>query len=397
MTPRDFSLLILTCVLWATHTIVSKVVVSGMEVPPLFYAAIRYGLVAVVALPWLLPVPRPAWRILCVGFLMGGGGFALFFLGIKTATPSSAAIVGQLSLPLTVLLSIGMLGETITVRRGVGVVLTFLGGVIVMWNPANGFSLSGGLLLVLGSALAASLAAVMMKQIEDVRPLQFQAWVGAASVVPLVMLTAAFETDQYSLALAAGWPFVMAVLFSALIVSMLAHTIYYGLIRIYPANLIAPLIILSPLLTVIMGIFITQDAFDLRMTLGTIIALLGLTIITVRRNPVTAVTARFGRLRRNPGRSALMTRQDCARLETGGIRMADVFRVPMEVTYAIEGGEPALLAYRRWRNLSRDELAAKSGISKADIEAIEDGKKDIEEDMLERLSTVLKVPEDQLI
>jgi transcriptional regulator with XRE-family HTH domain len=77
--------------------------------------------------------------------------------------------------------------------------------------------------------------------------------------------------------------------------------------------------------------------------------------------------------------------------------MADVFRVPMEVTYAIEGGEPALLAYRRWRNLSRDELAAKSGISKADIEAIEDGKKDIEEDMLERLSTVLKVPEDQLI
>lgn len=300
MTPRDFSLLILTCVLWATHTIVSKVVVSGMEVPPLFYAAIRYGLVAVVALPWLLPVPRPAWRILCVGFLMGGGGFALFFLGIKTATPSSAAIVGQLSLPLTVLLSIVMLGETITMRRGVGVVLTFLGGVIVMWNPANGFSLSGGLLLILGSALAASLAAVMMKQIEDVRPLQFQAWVGAASVVPLVMMTAAFETDQYSLALAAGWPFVMAVLFSALIVSMLAHTIYYGLIRIYPANLIAPLIILSPLLTVIMGIFITQDVFDLRMTLGTIIALLGLTIITVRRNPVTAVTAKFDRLRRKP-------------------------------------------------------------------------------------------------
>ena len=31
--------------------------------------------------------------------------------------------------------------------------------------------------------------------------------------------------------------------------------------------------------------------------------------------------------------------------------MADVFRVPMEVTYAL-GGEPALMAYRRWRNIS---------------------------------------------
>jgi hypothetical protein len=68
----------------------------------------------------------------------------------------------------------------------------------------------------------------------------------------------------------------------------------------------------------------------------------------------------------------------------------------MDVTYAIEGGEPALLAYRRWRNISRNDLAAQS-VPKQDIEAIEGGKKDIEEAMLERLSAVLKVPQEQLI
>ena len=77
--------------------------------------------------------------------------------------------------------------------------------------------------------------------------------------------------------------------------------------------------------------------------------------------------------------------------------MTDAFRVPLDVIYAIEGGEPALMAYRRWRNISRDDLAAKSGISKEDISAIEDGKRDIEEAMLESLSAVLKVPQDQLI
>jgi transcriptional regulator with XRE-family HTH domain len=77
--------------------------------------------------------------------------------------------------------------------------------------------------------------------------------------------------------------------------------------------------------------------------------------------------------------------------------MADVFRVPMEVTYAIAGGEPALMAYRRWRNISRDDLAAKSGISRPDIDAVEDGSKEIDEAMLERLSAVLKVPQDLLI
>ena len=77
--------------------------------------------------------------------------------------------------------------------------------------------------------------------------------------------------------------------------------------------------------------------------------------------------------------------------------MADVFRVPMDVTYAIQGGEPALKAYRRWRNISRDDLAAKSGIPRDAIDAIEDGKSDIEEAMLEAFSAVLKVPQDELI
>ena len=77
--------------------------------------------------------------------------------------------------------------------------------------------------------------------------------------------------------------------------------------------------------------------------------------------------------------------------------MADIFRVPMDVTYAIAGGEPALMAYRRWRNISRDDLAAKSGIAKQEIAAIEDGNKEIEEAMLESLSAALNVPQDQLI
>jgi drug/metabolite transporter (DMT)-like permease len=73
-----------------------------------------------------------------VGFLMSGG-FALFFMGIRRASPSSAAIVGQLGLVITTLLSVAMLGEQIGWRRGLGIVLTFVGGMLVMWNPSSGF------------------------------------------------------------------------------------------------------------------------------------------------------------------------------------------------------------------------------------------------------------------
>src|SRR5690606_22510949 len=150
-----------------------------------------------LALPWLLPVPKPGWRILVVGFLMGGGSFALFFLGIKSASPSGAAVVAQLGLPFTVLLSVVMLRERLSWRQGLGILLAFLGGLLVMWDPGSRFPLSGGLVLILCSAIAGSLAAVMMKQIEGVQPLRFQAWIGLASVVPLVCLTAVFETHQF--------------------------------------------------------------------------------------------------------------------------------------------------------------------------------------------------------
>lgn len=291
MTLRDFLIAFLVCLTWAAHTILSKLVVSGMEIPPLFYAAVRFGIVALVAAPWLVPFPRPPWRVLLVGFLMGGGGFALFFLGIRTSTPSSSAVVSQLGLPFTALLSVTMLGETINWKRGLGIALTFFGGMLVMWNPGEDFAVSGGLALIVASAFVGSLAAVLMKQIDGVKPLQFQAWVGLASVLPLVLLTTGLESGQMTQVARAGWPFVSAVLFSALVVSLFAHTLYYGLIQKYPANMIAPLIVMNPLLTVALGITITGDRFDLRTGLGSFIALCGILIITLKRSHVTSLAS----------------------------------------------------------------------------------------------------------
>jgi O-acetylserine/cysteine efflux transporter len=286
MKIRDLLLLMLVCLIWAVHTIVSKIVVSGMEIPPLFYATVRFGLVAVLTLPWLLPLPKPLGRTALVGLLMGGGSFALFFTGMKTATPSSSAVVAQLGLPMMTLLSVLMLSENPSRKRWLGSGLTFSGALLVMWDP-NGVSLTGGLIFIAASAFVGSLASVMMKQVHGVRPLQFQAWAGLTSVLLLAALTTTIEEGQLLQAVAAGWPFVAAVLFSAVVVSLLAHTIYYGLILRYPANLIAPLMVLNPLMTVGLGIAVTRDPFDLRMGVGTLLALFGVLLVTIKGEQVT--------------------------------------------------------------------------------------------------------------
>lgn len=283
MALRDFGLLVLVCLIWGLNTVTSKVVVDDIGVPPLFFAAIRSATIALAVSPWLLPMPRPRWRIVVVGVLMGGGGFGLLFVGLQTASPSAAAIVGQLGVPMVTVLSIFMLGERVRWRRGLGIALAFTGVTIVMWEP-GGIRVSTGLLFVAAGAFAGALGAVMMKQMEGIRPLRFQAWVGFSSMLLVGALSAGLESGQVAAAWAGGWRFLAFLLFSALVVSVFAHTTYYGLIQRYEANVVAPLTLMAPLFTIGLGVALTGDRFDARMAAGTTLALFGVLIIAVRQN-----------------------------------------------------------------------------------------------------------------
>lgn len=285
MSLRDFGLLLVVCLVWALNNIISKHVVSGMDVPPLFYAAARFAVVALATFPFLFPAPRPYWRLILVALLMGGGNFALMFVGLKQSTPSSAAVVLQLGMPMTTLLSVLLLGERIRWRRGIGIALTFAGAVTVMWDP-HGFSISRGLMFVAAAAFAGSLGAILIKGMEGVRPLTYQAWVGFASLWPLAALSAWLEPGQLQSGMAAGWPFLAAVVFSGLVVSLAAHSGYYILVQRYEANLISALTLMTPLATIALGVAIMHDPFGPRMAIGSAVALTGVLIIALRGNQV---------------------------------------------------------------------------------------------------------------
>lgn len=285
MSVRDFLLFAGVCLVWAFNTIISKIIVTQFGVPPLFYSAARFLVVLIAVFPFLLPAPKPLWRLIVVALCMGGGAFALNFIGLQTASPSAAAVVWQLGLPLTILLSVVILGERIHWRRGMGVALTFGGVLAVMWRP-NDMAASAGLLWIAASAAAGSVGAVLMKQMEGVKPLRLQAWVALISLVPLLALSPVLEPGAIHIAIEAGWVFVGAVLFSGLVVSVVGHTLYYWMIQRYEANLVAPLSLMTPIFTMVLGVLITGDAVDGQMAIGSLVALVGVLIIALRRSHV---------------------------------------------------------------------------------------------------------------
>ena len=294
MTPRDFGLMTLVCLIWAANTIVSKLVIANLQAPPMFYAALRFALVLAVVWPWLRNAPRPLWRMILVGLCMGSGTFALVFFALKTASPSAVAIVSQMGVPVTAVLSWFLLGERLDARRITGTAMTLAGVVLVMWNP-DGLHMSAGLLFVVASAVIGSFGAVLMKQIEGVKPLQFQAWVGLSSVIPTLAYTLSFETGHATVALANPWALGAAVLFSGLVVSVLAHTLYYTLIQRYEASLVSPLTLMTPIFTIALGVVITGDVVDLRMALGAVLALIGVLVTAFRFNQLARLALVFGR------------------------------------------------------------------------------------------------------
>lgn len=294
MTPRDFGLMTLVCLIWAANTIVSKLVIANLQAPPMFYAALRFAVVLAVVWPWLRNAPRPLWRMILVGLCMGSGTFALVFFALKTASPSAVAIVSQTGVPVTAVLSWFLLGERLDARRITGTAMTLAGVVLVMWNP-DGLHMSAGLLFVVASAVIGSFGAVLMKQIEGVKPLQFQAWVGLSSVIPTLAYTLSFETGHATVALANPWALGAAVLFSGLVVSVLAHTLYYTLIQRYEASLVSPLTLMTPIFTIALGVVITGDVVDLRMALGAVLALIGVLVTAFRFNQLARLALVFGR------------------------------------------------------------------------------------------------------
>lgn len=268
-------------VAWAMNVVVSKIAVSTLGVPPLFYTVMRSATVVAVLFPLLLR-GRPARLplVMLIGFAITGGSFGLQFIGLQTASPSAVGIVNLSGAPLTVLFAILFLGEEVGWRRGLGMALA-LGGVGLAIGAPSGSSDPMGLGFAFAGVLIGAFAAVFVKRLE-IGAASLQAWAGVASFAIMLPASLALETGQIQAFAAAPWAVIGCVLFAGVIVSVGAHSSYFMLFQRHDANLVVPLTLLTPLLTIAFGTLLTGDAIHWPLIVGGSMALAGVAIIVLR-------------------------------------------------------------------------------------------------------------------
>jgi drug/metabolite transporter (DMT)-like permease len=250
VTFRHRVLACVVAVLWGGNFIAIHV---GLEhFPPLFLAGIRF---LVLAVPTVLLVPWPEvpvrW-LLAFGLGFGTVQFIFLFIAMDIGMPTGlASLVLQSSAPFTVLLGALLLRERITPRQGVGIAIAMVGLAAIAVSRAQVAAVLPVLLTVLGALgwafgnLASRLAAAQ-------NPMHLTLWMTVVPPLPLLAMSLIWEGPSAgwaalrSAATPAGLAGVAALGYIVVCGTLVGSAIWVGLMRRYPAGVVAPYSLLVP-------------------------------------------------------------------------------------------------------------------------------------------------------
>lgn len=293
MSFREFAVLCLVCLIWGLHFIVMKVTIGGTA-EPLFYAAIRMSLVALIMLPWLKWHRGLMLPILGAGLGYGALNYAFMFPAMGLTTASAAAITIELYVPFSIILSVLVFKDKIGIYKILGILLAFIGVIIIAGakpSETAGPYFLLGILLMVGAAMSEAVGAVLVKFVKSVGPLHLLAWfavIGSLVLWPLSFLIEDNQLDAFSPENRVA--FIMALAYSALLVSVVAHGSYYWLLQRLPIYIVSSAGLMTTVIAVIGSAVLLGEPLTPRLLIGGIITLGGIGLILTRNNRAAKTT-----------------------------------------------------------------------------------------------------------
>ena len=268
MRLTDWGWALLVVLIWGVNFVVIHMGLVG--VPPLLLGALRFLLVALPAV-FLVPRPRIPFRwLLAYGLTISFGQFALLFSAMQVGMPAGvASLVLQAQMIFTLLFGALLLGERWQRHQPAALGLATLGLlVLASQQQAGGMSLAG-FLLTLGAAASWGLGNIVTRRISQlgqVNLLGLVVW--GALVPPLPFLAAAYwlegPTEMVNALSHLSWLSLLAILYLALMATIVDYGLWGRQLQRYPVAQVAPLTLLVP----VVGLLAARLLLDERLQGG---------------------------------------------------------------------------------------------------------------------------------
>lgn len=280
----DWARAIAVVVIWGLNFVVMKLGLHSLS--PMLLGALRFS---AASLPFLLFVRPPRalpWRFtLGYGLAQGVGQFGLLFLGLRLGmTASMASVVMQVQVFFT-LLAAPWLHERVRPAQWLGLAVAMAGLLMIATSHGDGpgqMTLIGFVLTTGAAAMwaASNVIARRASQASVYQPFPFIVWSGAVAIVPFFALAVWLDgADTVARQLQSlDTTAIAAVLYLALLATLLAYSLWTRLLQRHPAGEVAPFALMVPVVGLWAGVVLLGEAPTWMQWLGTAVVLLGLVV-----------------------------------------------------------------------------------------------------------------------
>ncbi|MCR9254582.1 MAG: DMT family transporter [Alphaproteobacteria bacterium] len=249
---------------------------------PLFISWARYAVACLIVLPFaavvhrgrIFPGERLGSHLLRTVFLVSA--MTLYFMAIARISLATAVSIYFVGPIIAVILSILLLGERITWRKTMGLVLGFGGSMVIVQPGAAPIEV--GMLMALGTGVLFACYMVATRYAathsDPVKTLAFQCVVGALLLTPQALWAWSVPNSEDLLL------FLGLGLFSAVghILSILAF-------RLVEASTLAPLVYVELISTAAIGYLFFAEVPGLATVFGAALIVAGGVVLTMRSKP----------------------------------------------------------------------------------------------------------------
>ena len=278
MRVRDMGLAALASVIWGFAFVTYKFGLESFSAPQL--TALRF---MIACLPVLfVPRPKLPWSmIVLIGLTLFAGQFLLLFFAFALDMPAGlASVTQQTQAFFTVLLAAVFLREIPRLRQGVGMVIAFVGLVII--GLTTGADLRPAALgLALAAALSWAVGNILVKRTAGVPVFPLMAWCSLVAPLPVLLLSWLVDPEPSLIGavMNASWSSIATALYLGTLATPIAYGMWSYLLQRYPASVVAPFALLSPVTGILSSALILGEVFGPLRYGGMALILAGLAVI----------------------------------------------------------------------------------------------------------------------